>query len=162
MPAAPRTPARSAGVLVFRRSPVPAVLLGHMGGPFWARKHEGGWSVPKGLVETEESPEEAARREFEEETGLAVPEGRWHPLGEVRTSGGKLVALWAVEGTVDPSAFTPGTFELEWPPRSGTRISVPEIDQLRWWTLDEAETLLTTSQRPFVQRLRGLLAALAR
>jgi predicted NUDIX family NTP pyrophosphohydrolase len=150
-----RTPAlQSAGVLVFRRRDGSLeVLLGHMGGPFWARKQDGAWSVPKGLLERGEEPQAAASREFEEETGLPLPRGELLPLGSVRTSGGKTVTVWAVEADVDPAGFSPGTFALEWPPRSGRTIEVPEIDDLRWLPIDAASPLLTASQRPLLDRL---------
>jgi predicted NUDIX family NTP pyrophosphohydrolase len=159
MPTTPRTPARSAGVLVFRRSPRLEVLIGHLGGPFWARKHQQAWSAPKGLLEPGETPEEAAAREFTEETGLPVPEGTLLPLGAVRASGGKTVELWAVEADPDLSGFSPGTFPLEWPPRSGTLVSFPEIDRLEWAPVGEAAALLVRSQLPFLDRLQALLTA---
>ncbi|MDQ1514113.1 MAG: hypothetical protein QOC59_1955 [Microbacteriaceae bacterium] len=149
---------RSAGVLVFRRSPTLEVLIGHLGGPFWARKHEQAWSVPKGLLEPGETPEEAAAREFTEETGLPVPDGVRLPLGAVRVGGGKTVELWAVEADPDLSGFAPGTFPLEWPPRSGTVVPFPEIDRLEWAPVDEAAALLVRGQLPFLDRLQTLLA----
>lgn len=132
------------------------VLLGHMGGPFWARKQAGAWSVPKGLLEPGEEPQSAARREFEEETGLPLPEGELVPLGSVRTAGGKTVTVWALDADVDTDGFSPGTFTLEWPPRSGRTLEVPEIDELRWLPVDVAAPLLTTSQRPLLERLVAL------
>ncbi|WP_347882115.1 NUDIX domain-containing protein [Amnibacterium sp. CER49] len=134
----------------------PEVLLGHMGGPFWARKQEGAWSAPKGVVEPGERPFEAALREFTEETGLPVPQADWTPLGTVRASG-KAIELWAGESDVELTGFSPGTFALEWPPRSGRTVQVPEIDALRWVPLPEAATLLTKGQRPFLERLAPLL-----
>jgi len=153
-----RTPAlQSAGVLVFRRrGGVVEVLLGHMGGPFWARKQAGAWSVPKGLLEPGEEPQAAARREFEEETGIALPEGELVPLGSVRTAGGKTITVWALEADVDTGGFSPGTFTMEWPPRSGRSVDVPEIDELRWLPVDAADSLLTASQRPLLGRLAAL------
>ena len=138
---------------MFRRHDGLEVLIGHMGGPFWARKQEGAWSVPKGLLEPGEEPLEAARREFREETGLPVPDGELLPLGDVRTSGGKTVTVWAVESDVDLAGFSPGTFPMEWPPRSGRVLEVPEIDVLRWVPLEEAQLLMTASQRPLLARL---------
>ena len=154
-----RTPAlQSAGVLVFRRREcVLEVLLGHMGGPFWSRKQDGAWSVPKGLLEPGEESQAAARREFEEETGVPLPQGELLPLGSVRTSGGKTVTVWALEADVDVARFSPGTFPMEWPPRSGRVLDVPEIDQLRWLPVDAASPLLTASQRPLLERLVALL-----
>lgn len=158
MPATTRTPAHSAGVLVFRRAPALEVLIGHLGGPFWARKHEQAWSVPKGLLEPGESAEQAAAREFTEETGLPVPEGPLLALGGVRASGGKTVELWAVEADPDLSRFSPGTFPLEWPPRSGTVVDFPELDRLEWFPVGEAAVLLVRSQPAFLDRLRGVLS----
>jgi predicted NUDIX family NTP pyrophosphohydrolase len=159
MPSSTRTPARSAGVLVFRRSPALEVLIGHLGGPFWARKQEHAWSVPKGLLEPGEGPEQAAAREFTEETGLAVPDGPLLPLGAVRVSSGKTVELWAVQADPDLAGFSPGTFPLEWPPHSGTMLDVPELGRLEWATIDAASTLLVKGQLPFLGRLRDVLAA---
>ena len=118
------------------------VLLGHMGGPFWAKKDAGGWSVPKGEYESDETPEAAARREFQEELGLPAPEGEYLPLGEVKQSGGKVVTVWAVEGDLDPAQVVPGTFEMEWPPRSGRTQEFPEVDRVAWFGLAEAEEKL--------------------
>lgn len=131
------------------------VLLGHMGGPFWAGKDTGAWSVPKGGVEADEAPLGAAYREFQEETGIGVPPGPAVELGSARTSG-KTVHLWAVWADLDLAGFTPGTFELSWPPRSGRTITVPELDRLRWATLHEATTLLAQGQRPFLPRIAAL------
>lgn len=148
---------RSAGVLAFRRRSPVEVLIGHMGGPFWARKQEGAWSIPKGLLEPDEDALAAARREFEEETGLPLPAGRLVSLGAVRTSGGKAIVVWALEADLDVASFSPGTVTIEWPPRAGRMIEVPEIDQVRWVPLDEARRLLTSSQRPFLDRLQELV-----
>ncbi|WP_409493810.1 NUDIX domain-containing protein [Amycolatopsis sp. cmx-11-12] len=148
----------SAGILLFRRSgEVTEVLLGHMGGPFWAKKDAGGWSVPKGEYEPDETPEAAARREFTEELGLPAPEGEYLPLGEVKQSGGKVVTVWAVEGDLDPAQVVPGTFEMEWPPRSGRTQEFPEVDRVAWFGLAEAEEKLLKGQRPFLARLGELL-----
>ena len=128
-----------------------------MGGPFWAKKDEAAWSVPKGEYgaaagRASETAEEAARREFTEELGLAVPDGELVPLGDVRQSG-KLVTVFALEGELDPDAVVPGTFELEWPPRSGKTQEFPEIDRVAWFTLDEAAVKLVKGQRAFLARL---------
>ncbi|GGY54854.1 NUDIX domain-containing protein [Streptomyces omiyaensis] len=146
---------RSAGLLVFRRTGDGGieVLIGHMGGPFWARREAAAWSVPKGEHGPGEEPRDAARREFREELGLPVPEGDWLELGEVRQSGGKTVAVWAVEGDLDPAAVVPGTFTLEWPPRSGARAEFPELDRVGWFAPEEAEPLLVAGQRVFLERL---------
>jgi predicted NUDIX family NTP pyrophosphohydrolase len=144
---------RSAGILVWRKvDGRTEVLIAHMGGPFWARKDDGAWSVPKGLIEDSEEPVAAARREFQEELGLPAPEGELLPLGEVKQSG-KTVTLWAVEGDLDPADVVPGTFELEWPPRSGKTRQFPEVDRVAWFGVDDARVKLVKGQRPFLDRL---------
>lgn len=144
----------SAGILLFRRVAGPIeVLVAHMGGPFWAAKDAAAWSVPKGELDPGEEPLAAARREFAEELGLPVPDGDPIPLGEVRQRGGKVVTVWAVEGDLDPAAVVPGTFETEWPPRSGRRQSFPEVDRVEWCDLDTARDRLVAGQRPFLDRL---------
>lgn len=150
---------RSAGILLFRRSETGVeVLLGHMGGPFWARKDAGGWSVPKGELEPDEAPEAAARREFQEELGLPVPAGELLELGEIKQSGGKVVTAWALEGDLDPDAVVPGTFEMEWPRGSGRMKEFPEIDRAGWFEPEQAREKLVAGQRPFLDRLADLLA----
>lgn len=145
---------RSAGLLVFRREGTAVeVLLGHMGGPFWARKQERAWSVPKGEHEPAEEPLAAARREFGEETGLRVPTGDLLELGEVRQSGGKVVAVWAVEGDLDAAAAVSNTFTLEWPPRSGRTQEFPELDRFAWVDVGTARELLVAGQVAFLDRL---------
>ncbi|WP_086784032.1 NUDIX domain-containing protein [Crossiella equi] len=144
---------RSAGILLCRTGPVGVeVLLGHMGGPFWARKDEAAWSIPKGEHTEDEQAEAAARREFVEELGVAVPDGELVPLGEVRQSG-KVVAVWALRGEIDLGAVVFGTFELEWPPRSGRVQEFPELDRVAWFGLEEAERKLVKGQRAFLARL---------
>jgi predicted NUDIX family NTP pyrophosphohydrolase len=112
---------RSAGIVLWRQLPGSEieVLLGHMGGPYWARKDAGAWTIPKGEIEDGEEPDAVARREFHEEVGTPAPAGAWVDLGEVRQSGGKVVQAWAVEGDLDPAHAASNTFELEWPPTSG-------------------------------------------
>ncbi|WP_405740504.1 NUDIX domain-containing protein [Streptomyces sp. NBC_01525] len=153
---------RSAGLLLFRRGDTGdsgiEVLLAHMGGPLWARREAGAWSVPKGEYVPPEEPRDAAAREFTEELGLPPPRGTYLPLGEVRQSGGKTVTVWAVEADLDPDAIMPGTFETVWPPRSGTVCTFPEIDRVAWCTPDEARTRLVTGQRAFLDRLAEHLA----
>jgi predicted NUDIX family NTP pyrophosphohydrolase len=150
---------RSAGLLLFRRSETGVeVLLGHMGGPFWARKDAGGWSVPKGELEADEAPEAAARREFSEELGVPVPAGELLALGEIKQSGGKVVTAWALEGDLDPEAVVPGTFEMEWPRGSGRMREFPEIDRAGWFEPEQAREKLVAGQRPFLDRLTDLLA----
>ena len=152
------TASRSAGLLLWQADPL-RVLLVHPGGPFWARKDAGAWSVPKGEPDPDESDLLAvARREFREELGLAVPDAQAVPLGEVRQRGGKLVSVWAVQADLDLTGFTPGTFEMEWPPRSGQRKSFPEVDRAEWFDLDTAAEKILTSQQPFLDRLRDLAA----
>lgn len=148
------TARRSAGLLLFRRADRGLeVLLGHMGGPFWARRDAGAWTIPKGEPDPGEDLETTARREFAEELGLPVPAGRLHPLGEVRQSSGKVVTAWALEGDVDPDDVVPGTFELEWPPRSGRRQTFPELDRVAWFDLDTARAKVVTAQGVLLDRL---------
>jgi predicted NUDIX family NTP pyrophosphohydrolase len=152
---------RSAGILLFRRVPAGVeVLLGHMGGPFWARKDAGAWTIVKGEYEPPEEPEAAARREFTEELGLPAPSGEYLSLGEVRQSGGKTVTAWAVAGDLDPATIVPGTFELEWPPRSGKRQTFPELDRVAWFGLAAAAEKIVGGQRAFLERLAEHLADL--
>ncbi|RBY91093.1 NUDIX domain-containing protein [Blastococcus sp. TF02A-30] len=147
----------SAGILLHRRGPGGTeVLLGHMGGPFWARKDDGAWSIPKGEHGPDEEPLAVAHREFEEELGSPVPAGDLVPLGEVRASG-KVLRIWAGEGDLDAAACVSNTFELEWPPRSGRVQEFPEIDRAAWFGLEEACTKLVKGQLPFLDRLRDVL-----
>ncbi|HWC81058.1 MAG TPA: NUDIX domain-containing protein [Pseudonocardiaceae bacterium] len=149
----------SAGVVLFRSTGDELeVLLGHMGGPFWARKDEAAWSVPKGEYQPdEETAEQAARREFTEELGLPVPEGELRPLGEVKQSG-KTITAWALAADLDPDTVVPGTFDLEWPPRSGNIRQFPELDRVAWFDLAQAREKLVKGQRPFLDRIAELLA----
>ncbi len=152
-------PRTSAGVLLWRRGEAGVeVLIGHMGGPFWARKDEGGWSLPKGEHGPDDDPLAAALREFEEEMGSPVPASALVPLGEVRQSGGKVLAVWAAQGDLDADAARSNTFSLEWPPRSGRIQEFPEIDRAAWVPLHEARTKLVRGQ---VELLDRLLAALS-
>jgi predicted NUDIX family NTP pyrophosphohydrolase len=145
---------RSAGLLVYRTvDGRREVLLGHMGGPFWARKDTAAWSVPKGEYSDDETPEAAARREFAEELGLPAPGGPLVPLGDVKQSGGKTVTVWAVEGDLSPDDVVPGTFPLEWPPKSGRIQQFPEVDRVAWFDLDTAREKLVKGQRTFLDRL---------
>lgn len=146
----------SAGILLHRRrGGRTEVLLGHLGGPFWERKHERAWSIPKGVVEEGEEPIEAARREFTEELGVAVPDGPLVDLGTVRQSR-KDVRIWALEGDLDPESVVPGTFAMEWPPRSGRTIQVPELDRVAWFDLETAEAVVVAAQTEHLQRLSAL------
>ncbi|HSF26467.1 MAG TPA: NUDIX domain-containing protein [Actinomycetes bacterium] len=150
---------RSAGLLLWRRQAGEVeVLLGHMGGPFWSRKDAGAWTIPKGEYDATEDPLVAARREFVEELGQPVPDAEPVPLGEVRQSGGKRVLAWAVEGDLDPATMVSNTVEIEWPPRSGRRMLVPELDRCAWFPLPAAHDALLVGQRPLLERLTALLA----
>jgi predicted NUDIX family NTP pyrophosphohydrolase len=156
-------PARSAGILLYRRrGDALEVLLVHPGGPFWARRDAGAWSIPKGEYDPGEDPLAAARREFEEELGAPVPGGPALELGEVRQRGGKLVRVWAVSGDLDASVATSNTFELEWPPRSGKLIEVPEVDRAEWFTLEDAREKINPAQAEMLDRLSETLAAAGR
>ncbi|MCS0600801.1 NUDIX domain-containing protein [Streptomyces sp. LP11] len=149
-----RATKRSAGLLLFRHTGEGIeVLLGHMGGPFYAKKDAGAWTVPKGEYQPDEPAWEAARREFREELGLAPPDGEAVPLGEVRQAGGKVVTAWAVEADLDPEAIVPGTFTMEWPPRSGRVQEFPELDRVAWLGLDRARAVIVTAQAAFLDRL---------
>ena len=156
-------PVRSAGVLLWRRGDGGIeVLLGHMGGPFWARKDDAAWSIPKGEYDESEDPATAAMREFAEELGLPVPveRDRLIQLGdELRLSGGKRLTIFAVEGDLDPADVVPGTFTMEWPPRSGGTVEFPEIDRVGWWPVDVAEQKIVRGQLPFLALLTRLTRA---
>jgi predicted NUDIX family NTP pyrophosphohydrolase len=153
-------PRRSAGLLLYRRRGTDVeLLIAHMGGPFWARKDAAAWSVPKGEHEEDEEPLAAARREFAEELGSPPPSGEPIELGEVRQSGGKRVRVWALEGDLDADAIVPGTFDLEWPPRSGRIQAFPEVDRAAWVDPDTAREKLVKAQVPFVDLLLQRLAA---
>jgi predicted NUDIX family NTP pyrophosphohydrolase len=145
---------RSAGLLLYRRADDgPEVLLGHMGGPFFARRDAGAWTVPKGEYEPDETAWDAARREFQEELGLAPPEGEAIELGEVRQSSGKVVTAWAIEADLDPATMVPGTFRMEWPPKSGQIQEFPELDRVEWLGLERAREVIVTAQATFLDRL---------
>lgn len=145
---------RSAGLLLFRHTTDGLeVLLGHMGGPFFAKKDAGAWTVPKGEYEPDEPAWEAARREFQEELGLAPPDGEALPLGEVTQTNGKIVTAWAVEADLDPATVVPGTFRMEWPPRSGRTQEFPELDRVEWLGVDRAREIIVKAQAAFLDRL---------
>lgn len=147
----------SVGLALYRSgSEGPEVLIGHMGGPFFARKDEGGWSFPKGLVEEGETPLWVAEREFAEEMGSPAPAGDSVDLGTVIASG-KVIQIFARRGDFDAEEAVSNTFEMEWPRGSGRMQAFPEIDRAAWVSLDRAELLLSKGQRPFVPRLRRQL-----
>lgn len=148
---------RSAGLLMFRRLGGSfEVLLAHPGGPYWARKDDGAWTLPKGELAEGEDPLAAALREFAEETGF-VPAPPYLPLGEVRLKSGKRVSAWAFEGDADPARLVCNSFEMEWPPRSGRRQPFPEIDRAAWFDPETARCKLLPAQRPFIDRLEAAL-----
>ncbi|GLZ29419.1 DNA mismatch repair protein MutT [Lentzea sp. NBRC 105346] len=144
---------RSAGILLFRRNPEVEVLLGHMGGPFWARKDDGAWTIPKGEYLDDEEALAAAQREWVEELGVPVPSGDLTELGEVKQSGGKVVTVWALEGDLDLDQVVLGTFEMEWPKGSGKMKTFPELDKVAWFGLDDARAKMVSAQRAFLDRL---------
>ena len=149
---------RSAGILLHRSGDAGVeVLIGHMGGPFWARKDDGGWSLPKGELEDGEEPFAVALREFAEELGSPVPAADFVPLGEARVTSGKVLTVWAAEGDLDAAAAVSNTFELEWPPRSGRVQQFPEIDRAAWVPLEAARTKLVKGQVVFLDRLAASL-----
>ena len=144
----------SAGILLWRRTETgQEVLIGHMGGPFWAKKDDGAWSIPKGEYEPGEEPFAVAQREFEEELGIPVPAADFVPLGELRTTSSKVLTVWAAEGDLDAAACVSNTFELEWPPRSGRIQEFPEIDRAAWFSIELARTKLVKGQVGFLDRL---------
>jgi len=155
----------SAGLLLYRRGLqddqiVLEVLLGHMGGPFWAGKDKSAWSMPKGEYQPEEDPFTAAKREFEEEMGSAPPSVAYLELGSLSQPSGKLVTAWAAEADFDVDGAVSNTFELEWPPKSGQMRSFSEIDKARWFTAEVARAKLVKGQRRFIDRLEQVLGNL--
>ena len=148
----------SAGILMWRRrrEAEVEVLLGHFGGPIWARRDEGAWAIPKGLVEPGEALEAAARREFEEELGTK-PEGELVPLGRIRQKGGKYVEAFALEGDLDAEGIRSNLMPMEWPPRSGRFGSWPEIDRAAWFDLATARAKILPSQAPILHRFETML-----
>lgn len=148
-------PKTSAGILLFRGSGSRLeVLLVHPGGPFWAKKDL--WGIPKGLIHSGEDPLDAARREFEEETGFTV-DGKFLPLGEVQQKSGKIVRAWAVRGDLDADKIQSNEFEVEWPPGSGRKKKYPEIDRGAWYGIDEAARRIRSEQRPLLDALVATL-----
>jgi predicted NUDIX family NTP pyrophosphohydrolase len=151
----------SAGVLLFRRRPAGVeVMLVHPGGPFWARKDAGAWSIPKGLVNEGEDWLAAAKREFQEETGMAI-EGECLDLGAHKQPGGKTIAAFAHAGDFDPASLTSNAFSIEWPPHSGRTAEFPEVDRAAWYSIDEAMEKAVPGQRPIIAALAEKLGAKA-
>jgi predicted NUDIX family NTP pyrophosphohydrolase len=152
-------PTTSAGLLLYRREASGwQVLVGHPGGPFWAKRDAGAWSIPKGEHGPDEAPLDAARREYEEELGLTPPTGPVLDLGTTRLKSGKVIRAFAIEGDADPAEIIPGEFQMEWPPRSGTMSTFPEIDRVEWFFPDEARIRLNPAQAVFLDRLLVALA----
>lgn len=150
-------PKRSAGILLFRRfRPGLEVFLVHPGGPFFAAKDHGVWTVPKGEYTPEEDPLQAAKREFQEETGFPLA-GEFLELGEIRQASGKIVSAWAVEGDCVPEDLVSNTCRIEWPPRSRRHIEISEVDRGAWFPLDEARQHMMPAQTPFLDRLVALV-----
>jgi predicted NUDIX family NTP pyrophosphohydrolase len=149
---------KSAGLLLFRRGKggVWEVLLAHPGGPFWAKKDDGAWSIPKGEIDNEEDALAAARREFAEETGF-TPHGPFLDLGELKQPGGKLVHVWAVESDFDHGQLVSNTFEIEWPIKSGRIASFPEVDRASWFDIATARRKILKGQLGFIDRMIDFL-----
>ncbi len=147
----------SAGLLAFRRRPELEVLLAHPGGPFWAKKDDGAWTIPKGVAEAGADLLSTAQREFTEETNLAAI-GAFIPLAPVKQRSGKLVHAWAFEADLDVTAFASNVFAMEWPPRSGQRQSFPEIDRIAYFAMPSAMTKIIAYQHPFLLELQAKIA----
>lgn len=147
----------SAGILLYRRGADGLqVFLGHMGGPFWAKKDVGAWSIPKGIIDDEEEPLAAALREFEEEVGVPAPKADYSPLCDVRYTSGKVVSIFAAESDLQVEMLQSGTFELEWPRGSGNFHTVPELDRVEWFSLDDARSRLVKGQVPAIAALEAM------
>jgi predicted NUDIX family NTP pyrophosphohydrolase len=152
-------PAVSAGLLLYRRREGSVeVFLIHPGGPYWARKDAGAWSVPKGLVDPQEDELACARREFTEETGFPVPDGAAYNLGVFRQPSGKRLHVWALEGDCDPAALSSNPFEMEWPPNSSRRAQFPEADRGGWFDREQALRKIADGQRPVLEKFYAELA----
>jgi predicted NUDIX family NTP pyrophosphohydrolase len=151
-------PKQSAGLLIYRtRTPEIEVFLVHPGGPFWAKKDAGAWTIPKGEFTSDEDPLEAAKRELTEETGMTVT-GPFAALGSVRQAGGKTIHAFVTEADFDAQKIVSNTFRMEWPPRSGQFAEFPEVDRADWFTLDAAAAKMNPAQAEFLSRLRDALA----
>lgn len=148
---------QSAGLLMYRRREgILEVFLVHPGGPFWAKKDLGAWTIPKGEFAPAEDPLAAARREFQEETGLPA-EGQFRPLTPIRQPSGKVVYAWAFEGDCDLAQVVSNTFSMEWPPRSGRHQSFPEVDRAGWFSIEAAKDKITKGQQPLLEELQRTL-----
>ena len=151
---------KSAGILLYRfHSKTAEVLLVHPGGPFWAKKDLGAWSIPKGEFGPDEDPLDAAKRELEEETGIKAT-GHFIELTPVKQKSGKLVHAWALHQDIDPAIIRSNTFEMEWPPKSGNRKAFPEIDAAAWFNMDEAKKKMINEQAPLIDELKAKLDAM--
>lgn len=151
-------PKQAAGILLYRKMPSGVeLLLAHPGGPLWARKDVGAWTLPKGQFTDGELPLDAAKREFEEEMGAAPPSGEFQPLGTVKQPSGKIIHAWASEADFDASAVKSNLFSMEWPPKSGRMGEFPEIDRAEWFSVERARLKILKGQAPFIDRLLALL-----
>lgn len=150
---------KSAGILLYRfHNDLPEVFLVHPGGPFWAKKELGSWSIPKGEFEETESPLDAAIREVEEETGTKL-KGDFIELAPVKQKSGKLIYAWALRGNIDPATIISNTFEIEWPPKSGKKKVFPEVDKAAWFTMDDAKEKIIAGQVGLVNELEIILSS---
>ena len=150
-------PKRSAGLLMYRRtSDELEVFLVHPGGPIWAKKDKGAWTIPKGEYEPDENPLAAAQREFEEETGFQAT-GDFLDLGSIKQKSGKVVNAWTFEGNYDPAQLISNTCKIEWPPRSGRRLEIPEVDRGHWFSINEANEYIREEQRELLRRFSEIV-----
>lgn len=148
---------KSAGLLMYRfNNNILEVLLAHMGGPFWAKKDKGAWTIPKGEFEQDENPFEAAKREFQEETNI-FPVGEFIELSSIKQPSGKIIFVWAFEGDCDPESIKSNTFTMEWPPHSGKIAEFPEIDKADWFPTEKAKEKILKGQRGFIEELISIL-----
>jgi len=148
----------SAGLLVYRvKEKAVEVFLVHPGGPFWAKKDEGAWSIPKGEYSAQEDPLEAAKREFKEETGFDPPAGKMMELKPIKQPSGKIVSVWAVEGDFDAAKINSNMFSMVWPPKSGRQQEFPEVDRAGWFSFEEAKVKILKGQAGFIEQLIGNL-----
>ena len=153
-------PKKSAGILLYRiKNKLPEVFLVHPGGPFWANKDGGAWTIPKGEFDEDEDPLDAAKREFKEETGTKIS-GEFIELNPIRQKSGKIVLAWAVEGDIEPTKIISNEFEMEWPPRSGKMKRFPEIDKASWFNLTEAKQKIIPAQSFLIEELENRVVRL--